>query len=150
MTAIPHLDIPDILVEDDESQDGITGGAAPRSPIGPSSARSSVDGGQHQSWFGATDLSLHDTAWHHPLSFPRGAPPSTFHHATPSAFSFELQDPDEHEHSTAVDNTEPTTAVSPSQVQGMLDDSVWVESIRRSATVRRSQQTGQYRYGDLE
>lgn len=150
MTAIPHLDIPDILVEDDESQDGTTGGAAPRSPIGQSSAHSSVDGGQHQSWFGATDLSLHDTAWHHPLSFPRGAPPSTSHHATPSAFSFELQDPDEHEHSAAVDNTEPTTAVSPSQVRGMLDDSVWVESIRRSATVRRSQQTGQYRYGDLE
>ncbi|KAK7416123.1 calcium channel protein [Neonectria punicea] len=150
MTTIPHLDIPHIMVEDDESQDGDTGGAAPRSTAGQSSAHSSVDGSNHQSWFGSTDLSLHDTAWQHPLSVPRAEPPSSAsHHATPSAFSFELQEPDVHEHSGSGENLEPTSAVSPSQVRGMLDDSVWVESIRRSATVRRSQQSGQYRYGDL-
>ncbi|KAH7160114.1 Ion transport protein-domain-containing protein [Dactylonectria estremocensis] len=150
MTGIPRLDIPDIMVEEDESLGGIPGGGAPRSPVGPSSPHSSVGDGQRQSWLGATDLSLHDTAWQHPLSFPRAAPPSTSHHATPSSFSFELQEPDGYENAATADTAEPTSAVSPSQVRGMLDDSVWVESIRRSATVRRSQQAGQYRYGDLE
>lgn len=147
MTGIPHLDIPDILVEDDE---GSTGGAAPHSPVGLSSPISPTDGDQHRSWFGGADLSLHDTSWAHPLSFPRVAPPTTSHHATPSAFSFELQESDSYEQpqqqsAAAHQSTEPTSSMSPTQVRGMLDDSVWVESIRRSASLRRPSQR---RYGD--
>ncbi|KAI5462943.1 Ion transport protein-domain-containing protein [Mariannaea sp. PMI_226] len=150
LTGIPHLDIPDILVEDDE---GSIGGAAPRSPVGLSSPLASpVDSEYHRSWFGGTEVSLQEGAWHHPLSFPRAAPAASSHHATPSAFSFELQEPDPHEqkqqqqqhHSVSL-SPDPLNTANPTQVRGMLDDSVWVESIRRSASLPRSSQP---RYGD--
>lgn len=155
MTGIPHLDIPDILVEEDD--EGLIGGAAPHSPVGLSSPISPTDGDQHRSWFGGADLSLHDTSWAHPLSVPRAAPPTTTsHHATPSAFSFELQESDTYDQPDQQQqqypsagnrqSTEPSPGTaSANQVRGMLDDSVWVESIRRSASLRRP---GQPRYGD--
>ncbi|CAM1507368.1 Fc.00g070090.m01.CDS01 [Cosmosporella sp. VM-42] len=162
MTMIPQLNIPDIFVDDNEGLDEYSdeaGGAGPRSPRSPHSPRSplgptpaahlSVDGTQQRSWYGSEDLSLHDTAWAHPLSFPRSSPPSPSHQATPSGFSFELQEPDEHEPAPAGGSGQRESAMSSSQVHGMLDDSIWVESIRRSATLRRSQNRGSYRYGDL-
>lgn len=158
MTAIPRLDIPDIFVDDNASQDE-AGGAGPPSPRSPQSPRSprglststhlSVDGGQQRGWYGTEDLSSYDGAWQHPLSFPRSSPASPSHHPTPSAFSFELQEPDGPDTAPAGTSSQRASAVSPSQVRDMLDDSIWVESIRRSATIRRSQNRGSYRYGDL-
>lgn len=153
MTTVPRLDIPDIFVDDDLSFDEGAGGA-PRSPLS--------DGGQSpsRSWFGSVDMSPSDTAWQHPLSFPRSSPssPTAHHGATPSAFSFELQEPDEEgmhqppqpasgQSSRRGSALAPMSPVSPVQVRDMLDDSVWVESIRRSATLRRSQTRGSQRYG---
>ncbi|KAF7559584.1 hypothetical protein G7046_g4576 [Stylonectria norvegica] len=152
MTMIPQLNIPDILVDDDFSDDDAPGRAGPRSPISPlNSPHASVDGSQQRSWHASEDLSLHDTAtWAHPLSFPRSSAPATSHHPTPSAFSFELQESDGYEAvpDPSSGGGQRDSAVSHSAVAGMLDDSVWVESIRRSATVRRSQNRGSYRYGD--
>ena len=62
MTAVPQLNIPEIMVENDLSDDG-TGGAAPRSPLSPASRPSSVDAGEPRNWLGSVDLSLHDTSW---------------------------------------------------------------------------------------
>lgn len=156
MTTIPQLDIPEILVEEDVSGDEAAG-AAPRSPVVQSSAHSSVDVSMDgpRNWLGSVDLSLHDTAWHHPLSFPRSSSPPSGHQAGPSAFSFELQEDDEPSQPAArttasgIDRDSNNLDLNPSQVRGMLDDSVWGDSIRRSVTVRRSQEPG-YRYGDLD
>ncbi|KAJ4272391.1 calcium channel protein [Fusarium torreyae] len=159
MTAVPQLNIPEILVENDLSDDE-TGGAGPKSPLSPASRPSSVDAGEPRNWLGSVDLSLHDTSWSHPLSFPRAAPPSPTTPAQPSAFSFEIEEDDPHEQQQQ--QQQPTTQartsapsaresnhldpISPVQVRGMLDDSVWGESIRRSATVRREQNRGSHGY----
>ncbi|KAM5356340.1 hypothetical protein ACJ41O_002986 [Fusarium nematophilum] len=150
MTAIPTLDIPEILVENDLTDDE-GAAAAPRSPAAQASRHSSVDAGEPRNWLGSVDLSLHDTSWSHPLSFPRAAPPSPTHQTQPSAFSFEIEEDDPHEEASAAPAAAPTgresnnlDSISPAQVRGMLDDSVWGESIRRSATVRRSQNRGSY------
>ncbi|KAM0563811.1 hypothetical protein ACHAPJ_000017 [Fusarium lateritium] len=159
MTAVPQLNIPEILVENDLSDDE-TGGAGPRSPLSPASRPSSVDAGEPRNWLGSVDLSLHDTSWSHPLSFPRAAPPSPTTPAQPLAFSFEIEEDDPHEQQQQ--QQQPTTQartsapsaresnhldpISPVQVRGMLDDSAWGESIRRSATVRREQNRGSHGY----
>ncbi|WXC55621.1 hypothetical protein SNK03_001563 [Fusarium graminearum] len=145
MTAVPQLNIPEIMVENDLSEDE-TGRAESRSPLSPASRPSSVDAGEPRNWLGSVDLSLHDTSWSHPLSFPRAAPPSPTVPTQPSAFSFEIEE-DEPQQPTAQARTSAPTGresnhldpTSPLQVRGMLDDSVWGESIRRSATVRQTQ-----------
>ncbi|CAJ0546434.1 Ff.00g099070.m01.CDS01 [Fusarium sp. VM40] len=152
MTAVPQLNIPEILVENDLSDDE-TGGAGPKSPFSPASRPSSVDAGEPRNWLGSVDLSLHDTSWSHPLSFPRAAPPSPTTPAQPLAFSFEIEDDDPQEQqqqpTTQARTSAPTgrdsnhlDLTSPVQVRGMLDDSIWGESIRRSATVRQTQSRG--------
>ncbi|KAF4961949.1 hypothetical protein FSARC_9940 [Fusarium sarcochroum] len=158
MTAVPQLNIPEILVENDLSDDE-AGGAGPKSPLSPASRPSSVDAGEPRNWLGSVDLSLHDTSWSHPLSFPRAAPPSPTTPAQPLAFSFEIEEDDPHEQqqqpqpTTQTRTSAPPTResnhldpISPVQVRGMLDDSIWGESIRRSATVRREQGRGSHGY----
>ncbi|KAL2020188.1 hypothetical protein VTK56DRAFT_8712 [Thermocarpiscus australiensis] len=159
MTAIPQLDIPEILVDNEEQraeEEQRTGRGRSKSTalgtlgsegaggglLSPSSSRA-----QHRSWSGiATDLSSYDASYGHPLAAPRASGPTTTGPATPShrtqssAISFELSEPEE----TAGDGDEATnlghrgSSVDPAVVRDMLDDSVWVESLRRSATMRRS------------
>jgi voltage-dependent calcium channel len=130
MTGIPQLDIPDILVDDEDMQS--TGNNPGKEPTSSALLSASDARAHHRTWSGSADLSLHDTAYQHPLSFPRATPTSPSHQATNSAFSFEIQDQGSN------DNSRRGSAVSPAQVRDILDDSVWVESIRRSVTVRRS------------
>ncbi|CAK7243673.1 MAG: calcium channel protein [Sporothrix thermara] len=162
MTAIPQLGIPDILVdaEDDTAAGaGATGGqSVSAAPVQAGSAFLSAENADgpsqhHRSWSGASmDISLHDTSYAHPLSAPRTSGLSTptasgglqphRHHLSSSALSFELQEPgaqlwaDESRRGSAVSAM--SSGVSPGLVREMLDESVWVESIRRSATQRRS------------
>lgn len=148
MTAIPQLDIPDILVDDDEAENQASA-PGQRSPVSwAATTHLSVDGShtQHRSWTGSTDLSVHDAAYQqHPLSYPRSTPSSPARQTARSGFSFELQEPDSQDRRSS----DAGSVVSPAQVRDMLDDSVWAESIRRSATLRRSEQ-GSDRYGDLD
>jgi voltage-dependent calcium channel len=143
MTAIPQLGIPDILVDDEDDHDG---GGQPRGPGAGGGNTSSAllraedARAHHRSWSGSADLSLHDTNYAHPLSFPPASPASPGHQQSNSAISFELQETGP----GSGENSRRGSAVSPAQVRDMLDDSVWVESIRRSATVRRSD-WGSYR-----
>jgi hypothetical protein len=176
MTAIPQLDIPEILVdneeehrseeeeevghrahsqqqrEDDERRAAAAGrsrakssAAAPaRGPdsgslLSPSTSRAKS---QHRSWAGLGDLSSYDTSYGHPLAAPRASRPaaSSGHRSQGSAFSFELAEPG----AVAGDDGDEATnlgrrgsSVDPAVVRDMLDDSVWVESLRRSATTMR-------------
>lgn len=162
MTAIPQLDVPDILVEDEEERKRKT---APSTPYGPSSPLSPTNPGSaplrkpstflspnearnhHKTWSGNSgDISSlqidTSSANVHPLSMPRtGQGASTgmqrqgSHLSGTSNFSFELQEPGSGNNSA--DNSRRTSAVSPSQMREILDDSIWVESIRRSATTKR-------------
>lgn len=188
MTGVPQFGVPDILVEEDEFDPDTKNNNRRRDP--PPGAASSSSGaagadeqqqqqrqqaqfdflnvdsarsGHQRSWSGASaDLSLHDTAYAHPLSFPIStgsgsgssgnnlSPDSAaagYHHrVSPSTFSFELQQPGGSGlggQGGAGGSAEAPAAgrlddsVSPAQVRDMLDHSVWGQSIRRSATVRR-------------
>ncbi|KAK3330311.1 Ion transport protein-domain-containing protein [Apodospora peruviana] len=151
MTAIPQLGVPEILVENED--DRARGGAASHgaasdvlSPGGGNFLSADNAHGHHRSWSNVSaDLSSYDTSYGHPLAGPRAPGPSSPGHRTQqSAFSFELHEiPDETNdggdgtrspsHAAAA----AATPVSPAQVREMLDDSVWMASIRRSATMAR-------------
>ncbi|CAK7207331.1 calcium channel protein [Sporothrix eucalyptigena] len=160
MTAIPQLGIPDILVDDEDDRAAGAGGrqgisSAPSQAGGAFLSAESAGGPaqHHRSWSGASmDISLHDTSYAHPLSAPRtsglssptgsgGLQPQRHQHSS-SAFSFELQEPGSQFGAEGSRRGSAVSAmsggVSPGLVREMLDDSVWVESIRRSATQRRS------------
>lgn len=152
MTAIPQLDVPEILVDNEEERRerntvaGVPGGAG----IGTLTeegatllaAAAADTNGRARSWSGlGADLSSYDTSYGHPLAGSRTSKPSSSgHQAQRSGFSFDLPDP-----ADGAQDDEATSpigrrgsSVSPAVVRDMLDDSVWVESIRRSATMRKS------------
>lgn len=138
MTAIPQLDVPDIFVEDDDE---------PAKPVPTTRNRATTTSAellsesdavrpQHRSWASSEDISTYDASYAHPLSFPRATPSMPGHRPHTSAFSFELQEPGG---TSSGENSRRGSAVSPAQVRDLLDDSIWVESIRRSATRRQSE-----------
>ncbi|KAK0628154.1 Ion transport protein-domain-containing protein [Bombardia bombarda] len=163
MTDIPQLGVPEIMVDHEEdgssggSVDGKGGGAGDTEPLSPGGGNflSAEDArAHHRSWSSASaDLSTYDISYGHPLAGPRAsgpASPSQRNH--PGAFSFELHDEDrdglvagDGEGGDGGDGTARTengrrgSSVSPAQVREMLDDSVWMASIRRSATQARRQ-----------
>ena len=153
MTAIPQLDVPDILVDDEDShpvrvnQDsqGPAPSRAPSTYLSAEDARAQ----HHRSWSGnSVDISMHEGSYAHPLSMPRSGGPGgqaspttpgggSSHRYNTSAFSFDIQEPTDGQPESN-HSSRRTSAVSPAQLREMLDDSVWLDSIRRSATQRRS------------
>lgn len=170
MTGIPQLDVPEILVENEDDRPsggpaatGYRASAPAPRRRGTGGAYLSADdargGGaasssSHQRSFSgmSADLSSFDTSFDHPLAGPRASGPgSPGHRNQVSAFSFELHEwagggggsgglEDEATSPTVGDGR--GSSVSPAQVREMLDDSVWMESIRRSATMKRNTQWG--------
>ncbi|KAI1843380.1 hypothetical protein JX266_010377 [Neoarthrinium moseri] len=142
MTAIPQLDVPDIFVEDDDAHQRTPQRATIATTPRSRAATTSVDflaapdamRPQHHSWNSSTDIASFDDGYTHPLSLPRTSPSMPGHRSGESAFSFELQDPGP----SSGQSSRRGSSVSPAQVRELLDDSVWVESIRRSATIRKS------------
>lgn len=117
--------------------------------LSPHEARNSGgSSSQHQkAWSGpSTDLTIQtnfDNSGVHPLSRPRSGDSTTSvgrnseaHASTHSAFSFELQ-PSGSATSSAPGSrrgSRSNSAVSPIQMSQILDDSIWMATIRRSAT----------------
>lgn len=138
-----------------------TPGSAPlHSPSTFLSPTRNSAGSGHQKTYSntSTDLTLQtnfDGFGAHPLSMPRlsvGEGTSTQpgrvsgggfdgHQSTHSAFSFELQEPASNNSSrrNSNRNSRSNSAVSPIQMSQILDDSIWMDSIRRSATMKRPQ-----------
>lgn len=148
MLDIPQLSIPHILVDDEPSCSAIE----PRDYPGETAPRwtqlSAGEGAGQRSTTSQTDVTLHDTTYQHPLSYPRSSDPvSTSRQGSTSGFSFELYEPDA-QNQSAGRSSGRDSGVNPTETRDMLDDSVWMESIRRSATLRRPDR-GTYRYGDL-
>lgn len=173
MTAIPQLDVPEILVDNEEQraeedaqqrwrqqqeqqqQQSPTAGRGRAKSSAAATALGSDSGSllspstsrarsQHRSWAAGlgADLSSYDTSYGHPLAGPLASRPSPSHHRSQaSAFSFELAEPGD---GPGLDGDEAlslggrgSNAVDPAVVRDMLDDSIWVESLRRSATTMR-------------
>ncbi|KAK4105989.1 hypothetical protein N658DRAFT_2916 [Parathielavia hyrcaniae] len=127
--------------------------------LSPSSGRAKSS--QHRSWAGLGDLSSYDTSYSsHPLAAPRASrlsasaavSPGGYHRSQASAFSFEVTEPgsssgviaggggggdDGEDEATSLGRERGSSRVDPAVVRDMLDDSVWVESLRRSATTMR-------------
>lgn len=167
MTAIPQLDLPGILVDDEEERakkkkpSGLS--LSPYGPISPGtpspgsaplhsastflSPTRNSGGSNHQKTFSNTsaDLTLQthfENSGAHPLSAPQGRGSGGYdgHQSTHSAFSFELQEPASGQSSRRPSNrnSRSNSAVSPIQMSQILDDSIWMDSIRRSATLKRT------------
>lgn len=146
MTAIPQLDVPEILVEDenDRAQAQTRARArlahqrstlaAPMTATASSNLLSVADATRPQrSWSLEADISTYDGTQSHPLSAPRATSTSFESRPEASAYSFDVQE------NTSLHTDERQGGdVSPAQVRSFLDDSVWAESIRRSATIRKS------------
>lgn len=148
MSAIPQLTIPHILVDEPSGGFMKDQGKDAASEDQPRWTQLSVgEGTGHYTETGQTDLSLHDTTYQHPLTYPRSSQTSAPRQGSTSGFSFELYEPEAHNQEASHTNNR-GSAVSPTEAQDMLDDSVWMESIRRSATLRRPDR-GSYRFGDL-
>lgn len=130
-----------------------TGNAPLHSPSTFLSPTRNSAGSQHQKTLSTTsaDLTLQtnfDSFGAHPLSMPAGSSSQQHggydgHQSTHSAFSFELQEPGSANNSrqnsrqNSRRNSRSNSAVSPIQMSQILDDSIWMASIRRSATLKR-------------
>lgn len=143
MTAVPQLDVPEILVDDesDRTRDRSratqqrTTLAVPPTPGASSDFLAVSDGARsHRSWSSGADISTYDTTQSHPLSAPRATSNASGGRPETSAYNFDIQESSR----SSTTRERQGSEVSPAQVRSFLDDSVWAESIRRSATVRKS------------
>lgn len=158
MTMIPQLEVPEIFIEDEEDRTSREAGGAARrsgtsreasaettivtprgsalSPPGnnnnPFLSASEVAHAQHRSWTGApADLSSLG-AFYGPDDGAQAA-----HRTHASAFSFDLHEPEAGGGSNR--SSRRGSTVREEQVTEMLNSSVWMDSIRRSTSMRRGQ-----------
>lgn len=143
MAGIPNLDVPDIFVDDEEEREQGTQHRATIATQSVSTPTTTADGHlaagdssrpTHKSWSPSIDISTYDSSMMHPLAAPRASPSTPGNGLGDDGLNFNLQDPG----LASNDEARRGSSVSPGEVRGLLDDSVWVESIRRSATVRKS------------
>jgi hypothetical protein len=117
-------------------------------PGGPGAFLAAVDAHvQHRSWSGvSTDLSAFDSFYGTPFGGPSTNRGSSDDGRNP--FSFEVHEARGASEGGGGGNSNRSSRrgstaapVSPAQVTEMLDHSVWMDSIRRSTTLRRGDQT---------
>ncbi|KAG5953359.1 hypothetical protein E4U53_005835 [Claviceps sorghi] len=149
LSTMPQLTIPHILVND-ESDDGISAESRGRTSEQPQWTHLSAGGDAVQNDApSSTDLSRHEMTYQHPLSDPQSPLASTSRQGSTSGFSFELYEPEAEQEFGSQPVGNDRSSPSASEARDMLDDSIWMESIRRSATLRRHDK-GSHRLGDLQ
>lgn len=150
MSLTSPIAIPQILVEDQHDQPGHG-----------TSRRDNVHGLEQPRWTqlatreesrrqvdsNSSDTSPGETTFQHPLSHPESSQSNEMRQGSTSGFSFELYEPEYNDPERSPPKQH-QGMVGPSEAREMLDDSIWMESIRRSATLRRTGR-GSYRFGDL-
>jgi hypothetical protein len=142
MTTVPQLRIPDIMVEDDDDDTLSTQAEAKTSHLSMGAG-----GDEHRKSAWPPNTMADGTAQSHPLGFPRSSLTAQEESRGTSTFSFELETPDLRE-TMAAELERPADNSNLDSVQDMLDGSVWIDSIRRSATLRATDRSS-YRYDDL-
>ncbi|KAG5914788.1 hypothetical protein E4U61_005325 [Claviceps capensis] len=146
LSVVPQLTIPHILVDNefgngiDQISQGRIGGQPRWTQI------SAGEGASDQTAPSIPNLSLHEATYQHPLSDPQSPHATSSRQGSTSGFSFELYEPEPHRQSDP--RPEGNGDSNPIEARDMLDDSIWTESIRRSATLRQRDQ-GSHRFGDL-
>ncbi|KAM3450960.1 hypothetical protein MY5147_009196 [Beauveria neobassiana] len=145
MTMVPQLSVPEILVDDEESNVNTAAGTSDKTnrPLLPSLNTNLETPKKPSIW--AAEISPRDSGVQHPLSFPRTSGEGLSPPVSPMRTGFQLSPSD----ASNADSERRGRSLSPAQARGMLDDSVWVESIRKSKTLRHSNKST-YRYGDLD
>lgn len=156
MAGVPQLGIPDIYVDDNETEGGSgeggsnAGGSRRRFPLASLRAEDAGSSNRsHNSWGSAAGRSTAHQSYQHPLGAPRTSTSPTRHQSA-STYSFELQSQsggDAGTRSSLGDLRRQTSGAGPSRVQDMMDDSVWVDSLRRSATTKKSRNSSE-RFGN--
>ncbi|KAM3497669.1 hypothetical protein MY10362_008987 [Beauveria mimosiformis] len=145
MTMVPQLSVPEILVDDEESNVNTAAGTSDKTnrPLLPSLNTNLETPKKPSVW--AAEISPRDSGIQHPLSFPKTSGGGLSPPASPMRTGFQLSPSG----ASNADSERRGRSLSPAQARGMLDDSVWVESIRKSKTLRHSDKST-YRYGDLD
>lgn len=161
MEGVPQLGIPDIYIDNDgrptgEGDGGFSEDRQSKKRYPERNLRVADAASSNRSSWGTAPPRREsaDMSYQHPLGAPRTAPSTPTHHQqSSSAFSFELQTQGGEQGETGPpagsDVRRQASVGGPSRVQDMLDDSVWVESIRRSATIKRSPR-GSYRFRERD
>lgn len=122
------------------------------SPVSPSGGAgaflAAVDAHiQHHSWSGvAADLTAFDSFYGTPLGTSRRSfDTANSRNSQDNPFNFEVQETSAADRGTGSNRSSrrgsTAVPVSPAQVTEMLDQSVWMDSIRRSTTMRRGSQS---------
>lgn len=145
MSAIPQLNLPEIFVDSGDANAPKTPVDAPGEPGVLLTVGSSASLHNRSAW--STDTTAARATNNHPLSLPRLVTHGISPPGTPSAASFDIARSDGQSHASG-EMSRRGSNVSPSQARDMLDDSVWVQSIRKSKTLRKADRTS-YRYGDI-
>ena len=145
MTEVPQLSVPEIFVDEGEENPFEAGEGSSNQDRRPSLPTINTNVEEtHRTSAWTTDMSPRDSGPQHPLSFPRTSGGGLSPPASPLQSSFQMSPCAR----SSGELSRRGSSISPAQARDMLDDSVWVESIRKSQTVRRSDKTT-YRYGDL-
>lgn len=148
MQGISQLSIPDILVgnEDEEVKTAMSDEDTQTTQLTRWTYLSVGEGSGLRD--GKAEAHLGDRTYQHPLSRAPSHTSAASRESTNPSFSLELlHELDSHNPGTDLSGRRGST-MSQRQAHEMLDDSVWMESIRRSATTHR-QRRGSHRYGDL-
>jgi hypothetical protein len=121
---------------------------SPISPSGgPGAFLAAVDAHlQHHSWSGSADLTAFDSFYGTPFGTSRQSSDNgNSSSSQDNPFNFEMQETSAGERGTSSNRSSrhgsTAVPVSPAQVTEMLDQSVWMDSIRRSTTMRRESQS---------
>jgi hypothetical protein len=144
MTEIPQLSVPEIFVDEGEENPFEAGEGSSSQGRRPPLPTINTDVEKHRTSAWTTDTSPRDSGLQHPLSFPRTSGGGLSPPASPLQSGFQMSPSAR----SSGELSHRGSSISPAQARDMLDDSIWVESIRKSKTIRRSDRTT-YRYGDL-
>lgn len=155
VSGVPLLTVPNILVVNDSQFEGDDEGMGRSFKAGERPAArwthlSVGEGGSGHQGRKSTDTgsTRHGGSHQHPLSLPRLSLSTGAHQCATSGFSFELYESESQGQGLRQSSQRRGSTVGPTQARDLLDDSVWMESIRRSATMRRLER-GSSRYSNL-
>lgn len=145
MSEIPQLRLPGILVDDDNDYETRDETRRLNSISRPPQVCDEVTLSEEPAR--SDDMTSRDVARHHPLNQPRASSSLVQTSNSPATFSFELCETEGQE-APGGEMTSHRSSVHMPPTQNMLDDSLWMENIRRSTTLHKSGNSSS-RYEDL-
>ncbi|PFH55711.1 hypothetical protein XA68_17741 [Ophiocordyceps unilateralis] len=138
MSGVPELMVPDILVDEDGSDDFLKSSKVVEGSITRWTHVSTGEGAKQSTKTSAAKARQCGMGDQHPLSHPRSSATTATGQGASSGFSFELYEPERRpQRHDEWDERRGECAMSPAQARDTVEESVWADSIRRSAMLRR-------------